>query len=138
MTRRDEFTCCCCGVSTEETCCLACHVFECGERTAAEIDRDGCLVPKHVAVWRARHAAHYAGGGGHDLLTLEVTVPTSKDAGAAMFDARGVPRVEGLPPGFAYHSGHREPDGVQRWRFTKTDALSAGRCVHCPPREVSP
>jgi hypothetical protein len=133
--KRDEWSCPCCGTPTDSSYCEACSAFECGERDWNDPNIGTCLVPKHVAVWRTRHAAHYAGGGGHDLLTLEVTVPASKEAGTAMFDKRGVPRVEGLPAGFEYHSGHGEPGGTQRWRFVRTAPLSEGTCALC--REVT-
>lgn len=137
-TARDEFSCCCCGIETEMTTCEACGVFECGERTAEEIERDGCLAPENVAVWRTRHAAHYANGGGHDLLTVEATVGPQRPT---FFNQRGEPRrPERLPFEFQYHSGHRDSDGWQRWRWTRSVPMSHGSCSTCAPKReaVSP
>lgn len=116
--KRDEFTCCCCGTSTEDTCCDACTAFECGERAAEAVDRDGCLVPKGITIHRARHAAHYAYAGGHDLLIVETTSTQNE-------------RPKGLPSDFEYHSGSRI-NGVQKWRYTRSVPLSPGTCERCP------
>ena len=129
---RDEFSCCCCGVGTDGTTCEACGVFECGERTAEEIERDGCLVPKNVVVTRHAHAAHYAPehpARGHDLIAVEVVIRAGEET---PFNSRGEPEVRpvGLPAEFKYHSGSRI-HGASQWRFVKTAPLSPGKCARC-------
>jgi len=43
---RDEFACACCGQPEGKygSWCDACWAADCGERTALEVCRDGCLV----------------------------------------------------------------------------------------------
>jgi hypothetical protein len=125
--QRDEFSCPCCGVGTDSSYCVACEAFECGEQN---VGSNKCLVPPRVGAWRDEHAAHYEGGkGGHDLLTVEVTIPPGQET---PFNKRGEPEVRpaGLPMDFQYHSGHRDGDW-QRWRFVKTAPLSPGKCARC-------
>lgn len=127
---RDEFSCCCCGAETDSTVCEACAAFGCDERTTEEIDAVGCLVPRNVTVNRARHAAHYEGGGGHDLLTATIVMPAGRET---LYSRRGEPdaRPLGLGREWEYHSGSRETDGRQRYRYVKRAPLDMGTCERC-------
>lgn len=128
MSKRDEFSCPCCGTPTDSSYCLGCQIFECGERDVGTAD--DCLIPETVAlVERAPHAAHYGNGNGHDLLIVEISVGRGKET---PFNGRGEPDVRpaALPADFRYHSGSRR-DGFQRWRFIKTAPLSPGKCGGC-------
>lgn len=82
-----------------------------------------------VTVERARHAAHYEGGGGHDLLTLEVEMPASR---LTRYNRRGEPDARPLGLGYEweYHSGSREAD-TQRWCYIKRVPLDLGTCERC-------
>lgn len=75
------------------------------------------------------HAAHYEGGGGHDLewITIEPTV--------VEYSRRGLPCLPTnvqLPHGFEFHSGSVTKAGVQQWHFCRRAPLSQGRCGRCP------
>jgi hypothetical protein len=74
-----------------------------------------------------RHAAHYQGGGGHDLEWIETT-PAVVEYGQ---DQKPV-RPKNLPNGFEYHSGFRDQYGVQTFLWCRKAPLSAGRCGRCP------
>ena len=126
-TKRDEFSCPCCGVGTDSSYCLACEVFECGEQDVSA--PDVCLAPKNVTVTRHAHAAHYADGRGHDVIAVDVILPNGSET---PFNSRGEPEVRppALPFEFKYHSGSRIP-GAQQWRFMKTAPLSPGKCARC-------
>lgn len=126
-TKRDEFSCPCCGTPTDSSYCAACVAFECGERDVGAADV--CLVPSNVVVTRHAHAAHYAPehpARGHDLIAVEVVIKAGVET---PFNKRGEPDVRpaGLPSEFKYHSGSRIP-GASQWRFVKTAPLSPGKC----------
>jgi hypothetical protein len=128
--KRDEWSCPCCGGSTDGGYCEACLAFECGEQ---HVDSpDSCLVPRNVVVTRHAHAAHYSPehpARGHDLIVVEVIIRAGEET---PFNSRGEPEVRppGLPSEFKYHSGSRIP-GASSWRFVKTAPLSPGRCGRC-------
>jgi hypothetical protein len=128
-SKRDEFSCPCCGTPTDSSYCEPCAAFECGEQDVSAPDR--CLVPSNVIVTRHPHAAHYMGNDvrGHDLIAVEVVIPAGQET---PFNSRGEPEVRptGLPVEFKYHSGSRIP-GASLWRFVKTAPLSPVRCPRC-------
>jgi hypothetical protein len=66
---------------------------------------------------RAKHAGHYAGGGGHDLESWDVVSPTRFHR-------------DGVPNDAEYHSGYLK-DGIQYWRFVRCAPLSEGTCAMC-------
>lgn len=116
-TKRDEFSCPCCGTPTDGWYCVECQAFDCGEQSAGV---DNCLVPKGVSVALERHAAHYMGqpGKGHDLFFFTFQAP-SKD------------RPAGLPLDAEYLQGF-VANGEQWWQYVKKAPFSPGRCRRCP------
>lgn len=118
MSKRDEYSCPCCGTPTDGWYCVACDAFECGERDVT--DAEPCLVPAGVAVARERHAAHYEGNGrkGHDLFYVTFAGETNS-------------RPANLPPDATYLQGF-SANGKQQWQYVRPAPLSPGRCPRCP------
>jgi hypothetical protein len=73
---------------------------------------------------RTPHAAHYAGGGGHDLEQWDIKSPLPPNR--AMLTALGVPYAA------LYHVGYLDANGAQHWTYTLQAPLTGDRCARCP------
>ncbi len=67
---------------------------------------------------REAHAAHYQGGGGHDLEKWDYT-------------GWEPPTHIGRPPGTEFAHGYIDPHGVKHWVYTRRAPLSNVYCSRC-------
>lgn len=71
-----------------------------------------------------RHAAHYLGGGGHDLEQWDVS-------GTAWRPYSLVVERPDVPSSASYAYGYIDKNGEQHWVFTRVCPLDAGTCERC-------